>query len=252
MAMSGPAVDDLDDLRRGRLLARSALHRAQRLPFKPVSSAKWVDVSSSNGMVRVQIEHDTIRGVTPEMMRWWFEHLADSTTWNGVDFSGPAVSHYHLWHHRDHIAVTPLDRGAPVDCDESDLGASTVSTGFAVGARTRIDERFNDYRDRISATVVTTDLDDAEFTFEIRMLGRTVGHVLHRYSPERGGLRFYAETVIGLPTRAGRLANLVRPLMYSARTADHWIRHNIEETGRSEDVIPVLHAHHTGTGALSA
>ena len=67
---------DLADLRRRRLLARDALERAGTVAFKPVSSAKWVDVEVSRyGGIRVQIEHDTIRGVTPEMMRWWFENL---------------------------------------------------------------------------------------------------------------------------------------------------------------------------------
>jgi hypothetical protein len=39
------------------------------------------------------------------------------------------------------------------------------------------------------------------------------------------------------------LGNFVRPLLYSAQTADHWIRHNVEETGRSEDNIPALYDH---------
>ena len=98
-----------DDLRRRRLDARAALQRAGVTAFKPESSAKWVDVSRDwRGRLTVRIEHDTIRGVTPAMLRWWFENLGRSTTWDGDGFTGPEVSFYHLWHHRDHIAVTPL------------------------------------------------------------------------------------------------------------------------------------------------
>lgn len=116
----GPIVDDLCDQfanrgfgrlgeQRRRLLARRALERAGTVSFKPVTSAKWVNVETTRtGMIRVQIEHETIRRVTPEMMRWWFENLSGSTTWNGIDFTGPQISHYHLWHHRDHLAVTPV------------------------------------------------------------------------------------------------------------------------------------------------
>lgn len=215
------------DLRARRLQARDALVRAGHPQFKPVSSAKWVNVEMlRKGRIKVSIEHDTIKGVTPHMMRWWFENLGSTTTWNGVDFTGPEVSHYHLWHHRDHIAVTPLS------------GAG--NKGFAVGELSRIDEQFNDFNDRIHAKVRTTRLDDEEFCFNIMFGNIRAGEIVHRYGPEDGGLRFYAETTIGAEG-AAIPANLIRPLMYSRRSAVNWIRHNIEETGRSEDVIPILY-----------
>lgn len=222
----------LPTLRARRLTARAALARAGDTSFKPVSSAKWVDVSRDRaGRLRVAIEHDTISGVTPQMLRWWFENLARSTTWDGQGFDGPEISFYHLWHHRDHIAVTPV---------------TGSTTGFAQGGRTRIDEQFNDYRDRISVEVVTDRLDDEEFTFTGTFLGRPVVRVVHLYAPEGDGSRFYAETVVGLEVPVlGALVNwLVVPWIYSKRTAARWIRHNIEETGRSEHVIPALYEHH--------
>jgi len=33
----------------------------------------------------------------------------------------------------------------------------------------------------------------------------------------------------------------IRPRVFSKATADHWIQHNIEETGRTEDILPVLY-----------
>ena len=42
------------------------------------------------------------------MMKWWFENLAGTTIWNGIDFKGPEISFYHLWYHRDHIKINPL------------------------------------------------------------------------------------------------------------------------------------------------
>ena len=76
-----------------RLAAREALARSGDLAFKPVSSAKWTNISiSPRGAMRVQIEHDDIAGATPQMMRWWFENMAGTTTWNGVDFTGPEIT----------------------------------------------------------------------------------------------------------------------------------------------------------------
>jgi hypothetical protein len=223
-------------LREQRLRAYTVLQRLGHTEFKPETSAKWVDISRSwDGCIRVQIEHEEIKGCTPAMMRWWFENLAATTSWNGVDFSGPEVSHYHLWHHRDHIAVVPLRDGP-----------ANGSNGFAQGATTVIREQFNDYRDLINATVTTTRLDDTEFTFVIKRFGLTVGRIVHLYHETDTGLRFYAETEIGVKTPVlGLLFNwLVRPFVYSKATASHWIKHNIEETGQSEIVVPPLYAAH--------
>ncbi|MEZ5185527.1 MAG: hypothetical protein R2720_07255 [Candidatus Nanopelagicales bacterium] len=64
-----------------------------------MSSAKWVDATvSRHGAIRVQIDHDDITGVTPEMLQWWFENLggtihpilhlaAHSAGWRGPDLS---------------------------------------------------------------------------------------------------------------------------------------------------------------------
>ncbi len=145
------AMTEQDQLRAARLLARNALERAGKLAFKPVSSAKWLDVRRTwAGKLHVCIEHDTIRGCTPRMMRWWFENLARRTTWDGEGFDGPEVSFYRLWHHRDHVAITPMGHDAP---------------GFAQGKWTRVSERFNDFHERIEAEATTDRLDHEEFTF---------------------------------------------------------------------------------------
>lgn len=221
-------------LRSQRLLARKVLERIGKLPFKPVSSAKWTYITREwDGSIRVQIEHDTIKGVTPEMLRWWFENLAGTTTWNGVDFAGPEVSHYHLWHHRDHIAVTPLTHPD---------GAR--NNGFALGQMSRIDEQFNDYHDRVHVEVKTSVFTDREYTFTISKMGTKIGHLIHRFEPEGEGCSFYCESYFGMKVPVlGFLFNwLILPRIYSRKSGENWIRHNIEETGRTEDILPVLFA----------
>ncbi|GAA0799138.1 hypothetical protein GCM10008910_24840 [Faecalicatena orotica] len=222
-------------LRKQRLLARAALKRAGNVKFKPVTSAKWVNVSRAwNGVLLVQIEHDNIRGVTPEMMRWWFENLGRTTTWNGIDFSGPEITFYHLWHHRDHIKVIPLTSGPNGEPNH----------GFFPGAKSMIQEQFNDFHDKVHHTMLTTRLDGREFTFLIKQFGMTVGRITHTYSSTEDGISFYAETEIGskIPVFGWLLNWFVIPWVYSKKTAEHWIRHNIEETGRTEDVLPPLYA----------
>jgi len=67
---------------------------------------------------------------------------------------------------------------------------------------------------------------------------------VHLYSPVSDGISFYAETEIGVKIPViGWIFNwILRPWLYSRKTAENWVKHNIEETGRSEDVIPPLYA----------
>ena len=225
-----------EKLRTMRLHAREALLRAGCSPhFKPESSAKWSDITKSpNGNILVQIEHDNIKGVTPEMLKWWFENLGRSTTWNGKDFSGPEIKLYHLWHHRDHVAVTPL----------SNAPDGSINYGFLEGADSRIEEYFNEFNDHIFQKMHTTKLDEHEFTFEIKSFGMTFGRISHYYDQTEDGCSFYAETEIGceIPIIGVIFNWLVLPFLYNKNSAKYWIRHNIEETGRTEDILPVIYA----------
>lgn len=215
-------------------MARDALRAAGCLDFKPQTSAKWTNVTvNARGAISVQIEHDDLQGVTPQMLKWWFENLAGTTTWNGVDFSGPEILNYHLWHHRDHIRITPMTNAPD----------GTKNNGFRVGALTRIDEQFNDYRDRIHQVMRTTRLDESEFSFDmIGPGGMVAGAIHHRYAPVPGGVSFFAETIFDFraPVIGPLLNMIIRPFAFSRATADHWIKHNIEETGRTQDILPVL------------
>lgn len=226
--------ENLSRLREKRIFARKALERASCLPFKPESSAKWTNITRKwNDCVLVQIEHDTIKNITPLMMRWWFENLSGTTTWNGNDFSGPEIMNYHLWHHRDHIAVTPLTHG--IDGREN--------RGFLEGCDSKIEEIFNEVHFHVNTKMHTTKLNDEEFTFLIKIGGITMGHITHVYSEEENGIRFYAETEIGshIPIIGWLLNWVILPFVYNKRTGEHWIKHNIEETGRTEDILAVLY-----------
>ena len=222
-------------LREQHLFARKALETVGNSAFKPESSAKWVDISRSwKGNVLVQIEHDNIKNVTPEMICWWFQNMARSTTWNGKDFSGQEIPLYHLWHHRDHIAVTPLTNGKD----------GTANHGFLEGADSKIEERFNETHFHVHTRMRTTVLNNEEFTFKIMFAGIPFGHITHLYAQEGNDCSFYAETEMGcrIPVIGWLINWLVMPFVYNKKTAEHWVRHNIEETGRTEDFLPVIYA----------
>ncbi len=223
-------------LRDNRLIARKVHQNLGDSLFKTQTSAKWTDITKHlNGALRVQIQHEDSKGVTPKMIKWWFENLAQKTTWNGKNFSGPEVSFYHLWHHRDHIAVQPLSNPK-----------EGKNNGFAVGAYSKIQEQFNDFNEIINNKMLTITLDETEFTFLIKFGFLTVGRINHYYEPSENGSTFYAETYIGvdIPVLGWIINWCFLPFVFSKKTAEHWIKHNIEETGQTEKIVPFLYNHY--------
>ncbi len=229
-------VQNIEDLRAKRLLAYDALSRAGKSEFKRYETAKWADFyKDSDGRMYAVVQHDDIKGCTPAMLRWFFEHLGCCTTWNGHDFSGPQVSIYHLWHHRNHVAVTPL----------SDCG-TTKNLGFLEGADSRIHELTNEVNDVVYYDMNTVTLNEREFTFNVMKDGVPTGHVKHIYEDNgHNGCTFYCETEVGLmgSNLKSRLINrFLVPKLYSKSQGMQWIAHNIQETGLLQDICPILYA----------
>jgi len=52
--------------------------------MKTLESARHGIERLRNGQLLATIHHDTMKGVTPQMLRWWFETLDASTRFNGV------------------------------------------------------------------------------------------------------------------------------------------------------------------------
>jgi len=52
----------------------------------------------NDGRVYCWIRHDVVRGVTPEMLVWWFKNLEGTVMIDGI-----AYDRYRVWHPRDHL-----------------------------------------------------------------------------------------------------------------------------------------------------
>ncbi|MGI6229811.1 MAG: hypothetical protein ACOYJL_02735 [Tractidigestivibacter sp.] len=230
-------VADMKRLRECHDNARNALIRAGKKEFRRYEDAKWADFDEfPDGRMLASVQHDDLDGVTPEMIKWFFEHLGCCTNWDGQGFDGPEISVYHLWHNRDHVAVTPLTDGAD----------GTKNLGFLEGASSRIHELTNEVNDVVYYEMETDVLNDHEFTFYVMKDGKRTGHVKHVYADNgHGGSTFYTETGVGLDDGSKQSAlinHALVPKLYSKEQGMQWIRHNIQETGRLCDVAPVLYA----------
>lgn len=195
-------------------------------PMKSVASATTTQSILPTGQLVLAIEHDTVRGVTPTMLRWWFENLGQTMTLNGQTYP-----RYLIWHPRDHI--------------HWELARSSPSGGSGQGAHFRIVEAFAaDPRYYVDSTELVEKLDEEGIALVRRVAGVEVFRLEHRFGSTAGGASYRSRMTVGAGTGLARwsLNYLVRPRVFPDPMGTAWLTHNVEEVSMLENVLPSLYA----------
>jgi hypothetical protein len=144
-----------------------------------------------------------------------------------MEVNGSRLNKYLVWHPSDHICWK-LARPGP------DGRAS-------VGAQFRIVEAFGRNPDFYVDVIDTvTRLDATGFTAVTCSLGQEISHLNHDFVAVEGGTRYLSTLTIGstLPL-IGKLFNaVVRRTIFTEAMGRAWLKHNIEEVGLLEHIIP--------------
>ena len=202
-------------------------------PMKTLDSAQYGFEELPGGRFRAWIKHDTMKGVTPPILRWWFEHIDTFSSYNGQDFSGPPVPVYRFWHPFDHIAIRWAKRVHGLD--------GRLGPGSVIAIQENIAAKHP-----VRAKARVTRFDEEAFNFEPLLGGLLpVGQVVHEYAPVEDGVSFYTCVEIGITTPIiGPVLNwIIRKVAFSTEMFQDWILHNIEESGETEKFVPALFAH---------
>lgn len=218
------------------------------LPFhwqmKPVTSAPKAKIQVlRNKQFELTITHDIIKGVTPQMLHWWFCRID-----NTMGYQGQNYHRYRVWHPIDHIYY-------------KDLSRAPDGTGSA-GTRRHIVEAFGantHYLINIIDRVVR--LDDKGILLATEQAGISVGFgnllmpvplkfssLEHQFFSEPNGTRYESRLLIGVDSEVGRLLinPIVRPFFIGYEMAKAWLKHNIEEVGNFEFFLPALYENYNG------
>lgn len=194
-------------------------------PLKPFESADTSLTYDAFGRMVMHIRHDLLKGVSPEMVAWWFGHIAGD-----MDVDGVRLNRYLVWHPYDHIHWE-LARPGP------DGRASA-------GARFRIVEAFGRRPEfYIDVIETVTRLDATGMTLEGARAGVQVTRLNHDFAPADAGTRYVSTLTIG--TAVPGLRAVVNPLIHRTVFPEAkgwaWLRHNIEEVGLLEHILPRIY-----------
>lgn len=191
-------------------------------PMRSVDTATVRFTHAPHHRRRVTIDHRVLAGVTPAMTLEWFTHLGGT-----MSYGGEIIDRYLAWHPIDHIRWE-LARPAP-------------GGGAAEGARFRIVEEFGARPDfHVDVVDRVEKLDETGIRLVTRIAGVLSMQLEHTWSAGPDGTHYVTVFDIGARTPLFAPINRVLCRRFPDEMVSAWIRHNIEEVGQLEYLLPLL------------
>lgn len=195
-------------------------------PLKPVSSAETALRYDDRGRMVMTIAHQLLAGIEPRMLEWWFRNIGGD-----IEIEGKVLNRYLAWHPFDHIRW--------------ELANRLPDGSVGVGSRFRIVEAFGanpDFYIDIIDEVIR--LDESGITLVNRDIGGIeITRLNHDFVAADGGTLYRSTLRIGIGVQV--LCRVVNPMihrfLFPAAMGRAWLRHNIEEVGLLEHLIPRLY-----------
>jgi hypothetical protein len=197
--------------------------------MKSLDSAQTNFSIDKDGVFRLHIEHDIIKGVTPAMLDWWFRNIKGTMT-----YQGELYPRYLVWHPSDHI--------------HWDLKKVGRDGKVGVGSQFRIVEALNGNINYLIDTVDTVSkLDQSGIVLTLTVLGIEIFNLTHDFRTVTEGTKYISNMKVGTNHILGRmlLNRLLAKYIFTEEMGRAWLRHNIEEVGNFEFFLPDLHSSET-------
>ena len=205
--------------------------------MKPLSSAKTNIQVLANRQFELTISHDILKGVTPQMLDWWFCHI-DGT----LGYRGQTYPRYRMWHPLDHIHYKDLSH-AP---DGSGRAGTRRHIVEAFGANKRFLVNIIDRVIQLDDRGILLSTEQSGISFGIGSILAPVplqfSSLEHQFIPVSNGTRYESRLVIGVNSIIGKFVvnPIIRPFFIGYEMAQAWLKHNVEEVGNLEFFLPSL------------
>ncbi|MCC6779279.1 MAG: hypothetical protein IT537_22070 [Hyphomicrobiales bacterium] len=194
-------------------------------PLKPFDSAVTSLSYDAYGRMVMHIRHDLLKGVTPQMVAWWFGNIGGD-----MEVAGARLNKYLVWHPLDHI--------------HWELAQAGPDGGGGTGAEFRIVEAFGRNPDFYVDIVDTvTRLDATGITLVTYKGGLMVSRLNHDFAAVDGGTEYISTLAVGtiVPGLRTVLNPIIHRTLFDEAMGRAWLRHNVEEVGLLEHIIPCIH-----------
>ncbi|HKH53035.1 MAG TPA: hypothetical protein VKA77_14855 [Mycobacterium sp.] len=191
-------------------------------PLRSVETAMVRYTAAPHHRRRVTIAHRPLANVTPAMLLDWFTHLGGTMSYGGV-----VVDRYLAWHPIDHIRW--------------ELARSAPGGAAAEGARFRIVEAFGGRPEfKIDVVERVEKLDETGIRLVQRLAGIPIFELEHTWSMGAEGTHYVSVMDIGARSRLLVPVNRVLYKRFPDEMVRAWVKHNIEEVGQLEHLLPPL------------
>ena len=193
--------------------------------MKPLESANTSFNIDSGGVYRLTIEHDPVKGVTPQMLLWWFRNIGGE-----MMYKGKIYPRYLVWHPNDHIHWSLADKSS--------------NKNVGTGSYFRIVEAFGRNKEfLVDSTELVEKLDETGIRLVKRIGTIEIFSLQHDFVEDGPNTIYKSQMIVGTTKKPlGKVFNsLIRPLFFSKEMATAWLKHNIEEVGNFELFLPDLY-----------
>ena len=226
-------------------------HAARDLPWvlpDHTQAFKHVEVLG-NGQLHIKIEHPILTGISPAMVRFFYQVLPISK----VVLNGVEMPMYHIFHPTEHGYI------------EVKQAAASGKAGMTRGAVIERREWFGDYNSKGSGRII--EMNDEIMRVRTEMFGLNFGEMTHRFEMAASGTstsatsgtststsasaligtsigtRYTVETFIGsdLPILGPLINRYIRYKMFPPAMVKQWLRHQVEEVSSLQFFLAELY-----------
>ncbi len=215
--------------------------RAFGWELKPITSTYFKVIRNTSNQICVVLEHSLLRGVTTEMIHWWFRNFTRLMV-KLIDvpgYHGQKVPAYLLWHPSDHISAKLSGKLGPDDTAKA-------------GAKIHIKEvmQYEKYQLKYPVdqelTVFYHEKDGWGMGKKLPLLGYMMALRISFKDVYEGtkiiGVHYHYEVVAGSHKQNPVAKKITQKIIGNFDTEfwEAWLTHNTIEVGVFENFLPVL------------